>query len=290
MDTILNNAVSSIQIGVEDYQSDDPRRILSAMRNITAGILLLFKEKLRRLSPEGSDEVLIKQRIELKLENGKLIFIGVGKNTVDVPQIKERFKTLGIIINEDRLQEIVNVRNYMEHYCTRESEDRLRELLSDSFLIMRDFIGSQLEIEPLELLGEKTWNVLLGVAEVYQSELAECKAEKKKINWESKTLEKMSNFLRCSKCKSALLKPVNPEEKHFPLLEFSCSGCGMTALLEELAEEAALELFYVEMYIAMTQGGECPLYKCDVCGRETYIEREDICIACGKSLEDFNFK
>ena len=26
MDTILNNAVASIQIGVEDYQSDDPRR------------------------------------------------------------------------------------------------------------------------------------------------------------------------------------------------------------------------------------------------------------------------
>jgi hypothetical protein len=47
MDTILENAVQSIQIGVEDYESDDPRRMLSAIRNVTAGILLLFKEKIK---------------------------------------------------------------------------------------------------------------------------------------------------------------------------------------------------------------------------------------------------
>jgi hypothetical protein len=67
MKTILENAVSSIQIGIEDYQSNDPRRVLSVVRNLSAGVLLLFKEKLRQLSPDGSDEVLIKQRrVQLK--------------------------------------------------------------------------------------------------------------------------------------------------------------------------------------------------------------------------------
>jgi hypothetical protein len=61
MHTILENAVQSLQIGIEDYQSTDQRRTLSAVRNITAGVLLLFKEKLRQLSPPNSNDVLIKQ-------------------------------------------------------------------------------------------------------------------------------------------------------------------------------------------------------------------------------------
>jgi hypothetical protein len=69
VDTILKNAVTSIQIGIEDYHSADERRSLSAVRNLTAGLLLLFKEKLRRLSPAGSDEVLIKKQLRLIIKD-----------------------------------------------------------------------------------------------------------------------------------------------------------------------------------------------------------------------------
>ena len=61
--SILNNAVESIQVGVEDYLMDDSRRYLSAVRNICAGILLLYKEKLCRLSPSNNGEILIKKDI-----------------------------------------------------------------------------------------------------------------------------------------------------------------------------------------------------------------------------------
>lgn len=59
MHTLLSNAIQSIEIGVEDFQSQDQRRLLSAVRNIQAGILLLCKEHLRKLSPPTSDEVLV---------------------------------------------------------------------------------------------------------------------------------------------------------------------------------------------------------------------------------------
>lgn len=49
--SIKNNAVLSIRLAVEDYKTGDPVRTISALRNITAGILLLYKEKLLRLSP-----------------------------------------------------------------------------------------------------------------------------------------------------------------------------------------------------------------------------------------------
>ena len=48
----LANAIESIQVGIEDWQTGTHPRLLSAVRNIHAGILLLFKEALLRQSPE----------------------------------------------------------------------------------------------------------------------------------------------------------------------------------------------------------------------------------------------
>jgi len=111
MDTILNNAISPIQIGVEDYKSGDQRRLLSAVRNITSGILLLFKEKLRRLSPSGSDEVLIKKRVlPVRTSDGNVNFSGDGDKTVDVQEIKERFRSLGIHVDWKKIDDAIRLR------------------------------------------------------------------------------------------------------------------------------------------------------------------------------------
>ena len=63
---LLDNAVQSIKIGLEDF--DDPKKLISATRNIYAGVLLVFKEKLRRLSPADSNEVLVKKNIVPKIK------------------------------------------------------------------------------------------------------------------------------------------------------------------------------------------------------------------------------
>ena len=41
MNPLLKNAVVSIQLGLEDFASDDERRIISAARNLYSGVLLL---------------------------------------------------------------------------------------------------------------------------------------------------------------------------------------------------------------------------------------------------------
>ena len=93
--SIIQNAIDSIQIGIEDYEDSDDRRSVSAVRNISAGILLLYKEKLCQLSPEGNKELLIKQNIRpIQNEDGDIVFEGKGYKTVDVQSIKERFKSL----------------------------------------------------------------------------------------------------------------------------------------------------------------------------------------------------
>lgn len=285
MNTILTNAVQSIQIGIEDFQSNDPRRALSAIRNITAGILLLFKEKLRELSPDGSDEVLIKQRIQPEFDaNGNVVFRGDGKKTVDVPQIEERFSSLNIETDWKRFKKVVGIRNDIEHYCTTESADRLKELIADSFIIISNFVSSQLGYEPVVLLSEKTWNVLLDVAEVYQRELDECKKATDAIDWDSDAMSSMANYLRCSRCHSALVKPIDTEAESDQSIEFSCSSCGHVNSLDEMAEDALGECFDYEIYSAIKDGGDSPIGTCPECGKETFILQEDLCAACGGSL------
>lgn len=63
--SMLENAVASILLGVEDYQpaAQDDARTLSALRNLTSGLLLLFKVKLQVLSPPDSKESLLKQTV-----------------------------------------------------------------------------------------------------------------------------------------------------------------------------------------------------------------------------------
>jgi hypothetical protein len=289
MNTILDNAVQSIQIGIEDYQAseDDQRRVLSAVRNITAGILLLFKEKLRELSPRDSDEVLIFQKIlpSLNKEMGEISFQGSGKKTVDVPQIIERFKSLGIIIEDKALKGILDIRNEIEHYCTPETPSRLRELLADSFIILRNFITTQLNENPIELLGEDTWEVLLDVAEVYNQELEDCKTEFDKIKWEEAELSTIAGFFRCSSCKSELLRPQNPEVEDRMKLYFFCRACSEMSEFENIIESACAEAYEWKDYVAMTDGGEPPVTTCYGCRLETYLREEDFCAACGTSRD-----
>src|SRR5713226_2475180 len=109
---LLNNAIGSITVGVEDSASTESARLLSAVRNIYAGILLLYKEALRRLSPPNSGEVLLKAVIRPKRNpSGTVTFVGLGKKTVDVQQIRERFADLGIKTDWERFKRVSDLRN-----------------------------------------------------------------------------------------------------------------------------------------------------------------------------------
>jgi hypothetical protein len=74
---LLENAIQSIQVGVEDYGIGTSSRLLSAARNIHPGILLLFKEALHCLSPPNSNDALIMSNIvPTKDSNRSIVFVG----------------------------------------------------------------------------------------------------------------------------------------------------------------------------------------------------------------------
>jgi hypothetical protein len=278
MNSLIDNAALSLKMGIEDYQSPKPERALSAVRNVTAGVLLLFKEKLRLLSPDGSDEVLLKEKIlPVRADSGAVSFKGIGKKTVTVQQIKERFKSLGISVDWKRVDKIVQLRNDIEHYYSGESDARMRELIADTFLVIRDFLAPCLSLEPTTVLDEETWAT---VQEVYQKELSECRAETAKVEWPRDELRSVSEYLRCSNCHSELLKPQATGVVDIAELIFKCTSCGATNPFQEIIEAGIDEYLGGEAYIAAKDGDEPPYGRCPYCGLETYLMEPNFCAAC----------
>lgn len=281
--SILKNAINSIIIGLEDYQSADDKRIASSVRNIFAGILLLFKHKLYDLSPPDSDEVLIKQRILPVIDaTGVVRWIGKGKKTVDVQNIKERFKSLNIEVNWKKLEEINKHRNDIEHYYSTSETTSIQQLISDSFLIIRDFISEQLNKDPKLLLGNY-WKILVSVNEVYEKEKAECDTAMKKLNYYSNEITNAFIAFRCSKCYSGLIEPTECSGDAI-CSSFRCRLCGHTEIYEEFVNPAVSNYYAGQVYLSYTDGGNSPITECPVCDG-VYLYNESICSSCGHVAE-----
>jgi len=102
--TLFNNAISSIKMGVEDYECGASERYISAVRNLYAGILLLAKEAIVRAAPNADPKALIGARLTPVPDgNGGAIFQPENKHTADYVQICRRAKDFGLPLDSSDL-------------------------------------------------------------------------------------------------------------------------------------------------------------------------------------------
>lgn len=264
-------------------QSPEQGRMISGLRSIHAGILLLIKEKLVRLSPPGSGEVLIKQKIRAVLDaGGKLSFVGEGKKTIDLFQMEERTKALGISVDWARVHEITQIRNDAEHYYTALSVGAIKGALAKSFIVIRDVLETQLEVEPLSALGEDTWQQLLSNAEVYDKERKECLNSMRSIDWDSSTLTEAVEAATCGKCGSDLLLPVQNGTR-LEDVGLKCRSCGAEEVFADFASAALKTHYSPRAYRIAKDGGDDNIIDCPHCGEFGYVLSEGKCSICGES-------
>lgn len=283
--SIIQNAIDSIQIGVEDFESDDDRRSVSAVRNIAAGILLLYKEKLCQLSPSDNKELLIKQNIRpIKNTKGEIIFEGKGHKTVDVQSIKERFTSLNVKVEWKRFDEINKLRNDLEHYYTSESPDAVREILAKSFLLIRDFLSAHLQEDPQAILGNDCWTTLLDVSDVYSAEEQVCKASIDAVDWKYHSVEIALKNLRCNQCHSSLIQATHSDDI-YPMIDLHCKSCGKDFSFYDVVEQCIDDSLAGEAIKNLMDGGESPFDSCQGCGKTTFIYEEECCVACEYEME-----
>ena len=279
MSQLLENAANSIRLGLEDFDTNEEDRLVSAARNLHAGLLLLYKEKLRRLSPEGSDEVLLKQLIEPKLDTeGNLSFVGKGKKTVDTQKIKERFKSLGISADWKSLDEVTKIRNDIEHYYSTAGKDAVRGIVSKSFILFRDFARGELGEDPRALLGEDSWLSMTGVSEVYEKERKECEAAIEAYEWTASELREAALNTSCAECGSGLIEPINDSRRP----DVRCRSCSKVYFFEEFAERAMSE--GIDHHSHIKDGGDSIVVICPHCSQETYHYELAMCVSCEESV------
>lgn len=283
--SILKNAIESIQIGIEDFESEGNRRNVSAVRNIAAGVLLLYKEKLCRLSPEHDKELLIKKNINpVSADDGNIIFKGKGKQTVDVCSIKNRFNGLGVDVDWKRFEKINSLRNNLEHYYTQESPDAVREIISKSFLLIRDFISNELEENPQKLIGQKGWDTLLNIAEVFSAEEKSCQESLGKIDWKYDSIIDALEYLTCPDCHSSLIQAQSDEDV-YPNIGLTCKSCGTDFQFDDVIGQCVGDNLSGAADEAIKEGGESPYDTCPECDKPTFVFEEGCCLSCGHEMQ-----
>ncbi|WP_162634947.1 hypothetical protein [Pseudomonas putida] len=280
--SMLNNAVSSIRLGVEDFQAADcdQARALSAIRNLTAGLLLLFKVKLQQLSPPNSAEALIKERLEPVFDaNGVQVWVGKGTKTVDVQSIIDRLTSLGVNdVDWKQLKKLTEIRNSVEHYYTPQPVSQLLAAVAASFHLIQQFVPRHLDMSPIQLLGEQIWGFLTTQEAFYKKDLDACQQANENLNWPIPILKAVSRSLECVHCRSLLIRPHDPIAMP-PKVSFVCTKCAATTDYSNALDRALNSHYRGEMYLGMTKG-DPPLLDCPRCFRLTFLSSHSFCPAC----------
>ena len=284
--SLLDNAVGAIQIAIEDYRSNDNRRVHAAIRNLHAGILLLCKVKLQRLSPDGSDEVLLKQMIMPHTEvDGSITWVGAGKKTVDQQAIKERFKAIKVPLEWDKLDNIAKIRNNIEHYYFSGTPQQAKEAFADACIVIRQIIMDVLHEEPAKMLGADYWSELYENKLIFDRELKACRTSLAPITWLEGAGDIPAN-IECPSCGSKLICQLDAQNANQHEAKFRCTVCAEIADTEELVVHVLGEVYGADMYLAAKDGGDDPIEPCPECGLETYVVGLGACAMCEFSVPD----
>jgi hypothetical protein len=239
-----------------------------------------LKSRLLELSPAGSDEVLLKQKIKSRLDtSGTVEFVGSGKKTVDVEEIKQRLVSLGVEMDWKRIDRLTVERNNIEHYYPQVSDEALRGLAADVLVIVRDFTTRELKREPRELFGENTWEQLLTNKEVFDAERKDCLDALRKVSWSTDVLREACEEYSCPGCAAQLFYPVD-SGCELDELKLQCRSCGAIEDADAFVEGALQEFFAGDRDRSIKRGGTDPLAACPECFLETFVVDEDVCMRC----------
>jgi hypothetical protein len=284
---IYQNALDAIRIGVADFLVGESPRLASAVRNLTTGLLLLCKEKLRRLSPD--DEVLIWQKLKPVPDgSGGVCFKPAGKMTVDVQEIQARFKTFNVIADMKRLERVVDVRNQLEHHYALNGPESVRGAFVDGFQFLKDFLPENLDAAAPQALGADVWEELLEQTAIHEAMLIDCASTLKEVDWSavSALLPELLQQKGCQSCSSLLLKQVDSHNVDPFAIVFECEACGECIDFAEWSSKVVHAHYFSEMYLAMTDGGEPPYGDCPECPNGVYVFEYGQCLSCGFEMPE----
>lgn len=301
-DRLYENALASIKLGIEDFklskldesEGGNPTRALSSVRNLYAGLLLLFKYKIATSVDSPADSYQLIFNPPAKILPGPDGMGGIswkpeGKfkpTTIDVAQIKERFEKFSIEIDWKKIESIQQCRNHLEHLHPEHTYGEVAGFVADLFPILDNFIQNELQKSPQTVLGS-AWETMLQHSEFFLSKVNECIS-----SWEDAGVpDGIREFISeccCNECSSRLIRAseenlesgqtVSDDEEEF---NYVCVSCGDKDLITPLL----LDAFGREFFYWPPNGDEPTYESCFHCGRNTFVISEQKCRWCEADLE-----
>lgn len=291
MDPLLKNAATSIRVGVEDYETGEGARVLSAVRNLHAGLLLLAKWVLVRSVPNATEDEVIAVAYEpVPARGGGVKYVPAGTQTIGLRDIPDRLGKFGLGLSEkakERLKSLAKVRNAVEHRYPGVTGKPLQETVSEAFVVVTEL--SRLgQLEPVDLLGEAVWDAMRKVNEVHEQELEECRGTWRGVAWSFDVDDGVGP--KCPACGSERLRQIERDNKAQDSVRAKCLSCGEELDPETFVECLLAAQYWANGYLAAKGRAHGVLYDCPSCALRTYVDEyasdgEAVgCVVCGFKL------
>ena len=209
----------------------------------------------------------------------------VGWMTVDISEMKVRFKDFNLKWPEGDFDRLRVLRNQAEHHHLTEPVAALGEAIAASFPMVVDFFAALRE-DPREALGD-TWDVILERRAAFRKVQLACLGELETIDWQISTtgLDRLS----CINCGSSLVGQDDPENTEAESFHAKCVQCGKVFDVEHSIRMVVDAAFAVDAYIAAKESEESVINDCPHCAMpHGYVQNGDVngCIACGFVLDE----
>lgn len=283
MSEIFDNAITSIVLGIEDFETGTDERMLSAARNYYAGLLLLAKECLVRAAPRADAMEIIGAKFKPKPDgDGGVDHEVVGYTTVDLAQLQSRFKDFGLPWPKADINKLQRFRNDLEHYHLKEPVSALGEAIASSFPMVVDFFNILGEDPQTELAS--VWGTILEQRGAFEKVQKKCLNSLESVDWpaEVSDLDRMA----CPNCGSSLVGQSDPDNEDHEHVVGKCYQCGEEVPFEKMMEMVVAASYEVDAYIMAKEGLNSAIADCPECGAPAYVETGEtsVCFVCGESV------
>jgi len=298
---LFDNAVISVQLGLEDFElsqkktedGGNPSRALSSVRNLYAGMLLLFKYRIATSVESDEDAYRLIFNPPQKIAphpdgKGGIEWLPVGKfkpTTIDTQGIKERFDKFDIEVDWPVIDKLQNCRNHLEHLHPQNTLGEVAGFVADLFPVIRDFITAELKSSPNDILG-KHWEIMLKHHAFFIQQQEESLA-----SWDEAGIpDGMVQYLKdctCEECGSKLVKACSESIEQGLSVEcddnfkYVCINCAYKAEFKPIL----IFSFEKANFYWIPDGDEPTYEECVRCENETFIISEQACRWCGEGLD-----
>jgi DNA-directed RNA polymerase subunit M/transcription elongation factor TFIIS len=279
MDQILANAIASIEVGIEDFRDGSDRRLVSSVRNVYAGLLLLAKTVLWQESPNGDGSLIF---IMKRHKDGTVHNTG---KTLDVRGIQDGFDLVGLAPDWGPLNAIQGYRNDIEHLYSSADPNVVKEQLGRTLPLIQTLMGEYLEIDPQTKFSPECWQTLLETKEFFDEVQAACLATFAGMVWKSTEVPFPSTDMHCSSCGSHLIAQQHTGQTNPQHMHLICRNCGEVQDLEDTLEAALVDSTAGASFLAVKDGDRAPLDTCPNCSRETFVIDIGECVLCDFEIE-----